>query len=298
MANPEPQVFERELLARIVRWAAREERVRAVALTSSRVSAVAPVDALSDYDVALVVGDAGPFLRDRRWLEEFGEVLARQAPDAAGTGAWRGLLVLYAGGFAGATKVDFTLTTPASLAAHREAGTLPDNLDVGYRVLLDKDDVTAGLAAPTYRAHVAVKPTAEAFRTLVEDFFFEATYVAKNLWRGEIWPAKHSLEAVMKQEMLRRMLEWRVSAEHGWAYRPGKLGRGLREALAGDVWAELAATFVGFDRSETWRALFASIELFRRVAREVGARLGVAYPDQIDRRMMRYLRELEARSGR
>lgn len=34
-----------------------------------------PVDILSDYDVILIVQDIHPFVTDRTWLNDFGDVL-------------------------------------------------------------------------------------------------------------------------------------------------------------------------------------------------------------------------------
>jgi aminoglycoside 6-adenylyltransferase len=49
--------------------------VRAVFLTSTRAVPHAPLDAFSDYDVVLVLRDVRPFVADRRWVEDFGDVL-------------------------------------------------------------------------------------------------------------------------------------------------------------------------------------------------------------------------------
>jgi aminoglycoside 6-adenylyltransferase len=223
---------ESALLDRIVRWAESEDRVRAALLTGSRANGAARVDALSDYDVALLVEDPDALRCDLGWLEDIGTVVVRQVPEPPPwADAMQTVLVFFAGGLAGATKVDFALMPISEIERHVRAGTLPDNLDVGWQLLLDKDGVAEGLAAPTHFAHRVRKPSAAAFAWLAESFFFEATYVAKNLWRDEVWPAKHSLETVMKQEMLRRMLEWLVASGREWDYRPDKLGRGLEPDL-------------------------------------------------------------------
>ena len=49
---------------------------------------------------------------------------------------------------------------------------------------------------------------------------------------------------------------------------------------------------MGYDRDATWRALFGTLEVFRSAATVVAARLGVAYPAQIDDDVTAYLREL------
>jgi len=50
------------------RWAVGRDSVRAMLLTSTRAHPSAPVNALSGYDVMLVVEDVRKFFEDRSWL--------------------------------------------------------------------------------------------------------------------------------------------------------------------------------------------------------------------------------------
>lgn len=104
---------------------------------------------------------------------------------------------------------------------------MPDQLDVGYRVLVDKDGRTSGLKPPSHRAHIPSRPSCEEFLAVVEEFFLESTYVAKHLKRDDLMPAKFSLDHVMKQGSLRTMLEWRIEIDHQWLLRPGGYPRDL-----------------------------------------------------------------------
>src|SRR5262249_17087181 len=106
---------------------------------------------------------------------------------------------------------------------------LPDELDAGYRLLVDKDGRTDGFAEPTYTAYIPQKPTEVEFLALVEEFWWETTYVAKNLWRVEIFNARYSVEVVMRFELLRPMLEWYIETLHDWSLRPGVLGKGFKK---------------------------------------------------------------------
>lgn len=99
--------------------------------------------------------------------------------------------------------------------------TLADVLDVGYRVLVDKDGLTQGLKPPTYTAHIPPVPTEKEYQMLIEEFWSESTYVAKNLWRDELLPAKYNLDYVMKFQLLRKLLEWRIEINHNWSLKPG-----------------------------------------------------------------------------
>jgi aminoglycoside 6-adenylyltransferase len=80
-----------------------------------------------------------------------------------------------------------------------------------------------------------------------------------------------------------------MELDHGWSVRLGLLGRGLKKRLPPELWAELERTYVGPGLEENWAALHNTIALFRKVAVEVGSRLGYAYPSGLDQRMLAYL---------
>lgn len=277
------------IISRITSWSGVQDPIRAVLLTSSRASTVAHTDALSDFDVVLVVTDPQLLIQDLSWQETIGEVMVRLPVENERIGPVHLRMVIHTDG----TKVDYCIMHHQALEAHRVAGTLPDNLDVGYRVLLDKDSLTEGLAAPTYSTHIPAKPTQAEFDAVVEEFFWETHYVAKNLWRDELWQAKYSLEMVMKLGMLRKMLEWWLETQHDWKFQPGPFGKGLKAHLPAKYWHKLEQTFVGTAIDSNWQAMFTTIELFREVALEVAERLGLVYPYMLDRQMSDYLNSVK-----
>jgi aminoglycoside 6-adenylyltransferase len=165
--------------------------------------------------------------------------------------------------------------------------------DIGYQVLLDKDHLTGALLPPTYAAYIPAPPTAQAYRTVIDDFFNDALYVAKYLWRDDLLRAKYSLDNVIKLECLRQILEWSMEIANGWSVKPGVNGRGLKRRVAPAIWADLQRTYVGGEIAANWDALFRTIELFRTVAVEVGGLLGYAYPDAIEQRVLAHVRRLQ-----
>ena len=132
-------------------------------------------------------------------------------------------------------------------------------------------------------------PTEAEYRAIIEEFWWDTTYVAKALWRGEVVFAKFALDYDAKFVALRRVLEWRIELDHDWSLRPGAYGRGLERLLPADIAAELASTYVGTDIEENWDALFRTTALFRRVATEVGDALGYAYPLEVDKAVTAHL---------
>jgi len=280
--------------AQIVRWCEDHELVRAAIVTSTRAVARESVDKFSDLDVVLVLTDIAPLAYERAWLSDFGEVLAAwRDPDALKRDPPRTCWVTQ---YADGSKIDFTLW-PVELLRDASAR-LPEQLDVGYRVLLDRDGLTSTLQPARYRAHIPKRPSREEFLALVEDFFLESTYVAKHLWRGDLMPAKFSLDHVMKQGDLRTLLEWRIEIDHNWRLKPGAAGKGLKKFLPPDRYRLLEKTYVGADVAANWAALFDTIALFRDVGIEIAERLGLEYPRDLDDRVTTYLRGVQAEGGR
>ena len=282
---------EQEVIESLIQWAEDEPRVRAMVLTSSRAIPNAPTDVLSDYDVILALTEVEPFYAERAWLEAFGRVLVLYR-DPLRT-RWGFPASGYVTQYESGLKIDFCLWSVEILQLVAADPQLAEEFDAGYRPLLDKDHLTDGLKPPTYRAYIPAPPAETDYMTVVELFFHEATYVAKHLWRDDLMAAKYNLDHAMKLENLRVVLEWLIEIDHGWSVKPGPYGRRLKRWLRPDLWAELEGTYAGADLEANWEAMFRTITLFRKVAMEVGERLGYAYPHDLDRRAVAYLKKVK-----
>jgi aminoglycoside 6-adenylyltransferase len=277
------------ILRKLVNWGSNRPSVRAVILTSTRTIPDASLDPFSDYDVIVVVTAVRPYYEDRSWLDVFGKVLVLyRDPMKADSGHDR---FAYITQYEDGLKIDFTLWPVDILEKFASDPNLPDELDAGYLVLLDKDGLAADLKPPSYQAYIPSPPDRQTYETTVEEFFHETTYVAKLLWRDELMPAKYSLDYVMKSLHLHRMLVWYVEIDGGWKVKPGVLGKGLKKQLAPGTWHRLESTYVGADLEDNWTALFESVHLFRDVAEEVAKKLGYEYPHELEKRVVKYLQQ-------
>jgi aminoglycoside 6-adenylyltransferase len=137
-----------DLEARIAAWSKEHDFVRAAILTSTRAMPRAVLDNFSDIDVILAVTDITPLFQDRGWLSDFGEVLvAYRDPIGVDLGLKR---FRYVTQYADGSKIDFTIW-PAELVRRVTQGPgLLEQLDIGYRVLVDKDHLTEGLQPPSF----------------------------------------------------------------------------------------------------------------------------------------------------
>ena len=283
------------LIQQFIRWGQTYPAVRAMLLTGSRANPHASPDALSDYDLLLVVDEIDPFYTDRAWLQGFGQVVVAYWDPIEPVPEFPafhqvGNVVLFEEGL----KIDFIVWPAELLRQIARLPALPPDLDLGYVVLVDKDGLAAGLPAPTYTTYIPTPPGNEVYQKVIEDFFSDVPYVAKCLRRDELLPAKYCLDFDMKHNFLRQMLDWRMECDRGWSVPTGFLGRGLKKALPPNIWSQLESTYVGAGIEENWEALFRTLALFRRVAVEVGEQLGYAYPYEMDRDVVAYAQAVRA----
>jgi len=278
---------QRTIMDKLVRWGEQEPLLRAAILTSSRAIPHAHTDSFSDYDVILILTNIESFFANRSWLDAFGSVLALyRDPLIVERGFQRSIYVTQ---YEDGLKIDFSLWPVELLKQIVAEAQLPSEFDAGYQVLIDKDNLTVGLKPPTYRAYIPTPPTETEYLAKIESFFLDTTYVAKFLWRDDLMAAKHILENSLKQDHLLPMFEWRIEIDHNWSLKPGPYGRGIKQWLRQELWADLEQTYTGAELESNWKALFQTINLMRRVAMEVGEALGFRYPDELEQRVRNYL---------
>jgi aminoglycoside 6-adenylyltransferase len=238
--------------------------------------------------VILFVEDPQAYAGDLEWQTVWRQPLTRWGDESTRYGLstyFRGVV------YEDWLKIDWSIW-PAALLERIAEEPLHEQLDVGYRVLLDKTGVTARWPEATLRAHIPSPPTQDELDALTEEFWWSSSYVAKALWRSEVVFAKFALDVDIKLGVLRRFLEWRIEIAHDWSVKPGAYGRGLERLLDAETADELAATYVGSGLEENWEALFATTALFRRVAKDVAAGLGLVYREELDDKATSYLEAL------
>src|SRR5260370_19693474 len=178
---------EKEVVDKRVEWGTAHPLIRAMILTSSRTRPDGPVDLLSDYDLILAVSDVGPFAFGDAWISEYGRPMVRWGDQ----GEMHDLATYFRSAiYQNYVKIDYSIWPVELLERIEASALLPDQLDVGYRVLLDKDQRTPGWKPPSYHAHIPARPTAAYYQAVVEEFSWGTNYVAKSLSRDELVSAK------------------------------------------------------------------------------------------------------------
>jgi aminoglycoside 6-adenylyltransferase len=274
---------EKAVIENLLNWANNNDIVRTVILTSSRVRDEANIDFLSDYDIELYVSDLSKFIKSDEWLENFGQVMVRWPfkPKSTFSDEWITRLVLFNDG----VRIDFQICSLATVDS--------DRYDNGYKVLLDKDNITSELKKPTYTEFIIKKPTEEEYQVLVHEFWWDAYYVSKYLWRDELPFAKFMLDYILRYSFIHKIVDWYIGSENNWSVETGALGKKYKKMLPAQLWKEFQESYAGGSIEENWEALFKIAELFRKIAKDIGVKLGYSYPDNVDREVMDFILKIK-----
>jgi aminoglycoside 6-adenylyltransferase len=96
------------------------------------------------------------------------------------------------------------------------------------------------------------------------------------------------------KEALLRMVEWHARATQGWDHDTWHEGHHMASWVDAETWEALHETFGRFDAADSWRALLASMDLFRRLAWEAARCMDYPYSRALDDHVAQYIARLHA----
>ena len=267
---------------RICEWASREDAIRAIVITGSQARDDGSADAYSDLDIQVITTDIKRYTDDDRWLDALGKVWIRFPlyQDVPYRLVW----------FGGGIKVDFQFVTLDDIRPMIKSGTLSDEYQRGYRVVLDKDDLYRAMPPSPRTFPQPPPPTAEAIHASINEFWFEAVHVAQFIRRREFWVVKYR-DWTIKLNLL-RMLEWHARARHQEASNTWLLGKRIRHWAGEEDYATLRQIWTGWDAADLWHGLIIQLELFRRLCTELTSALNHDYADETFQEIEAYIRRL------
>ena len=277
--------IEQEMLDLILGFAKNDENIRAVLLNGSRANTNAPKDILQDFDIACIVKDVTPYIRNDNIPNYFGEVLIVQEPEnmqeppAEDNGHYAYLMQ-----FKDGNRIDLSFYPVEQLKS-----VLNDSLTV---VLADKDGLIGEIPPSSDIDYLPKEPTEKLFQDCCNEFWWVNPYVAKGLWRGELTYAKNMQDIVIREELM-KMLTWYFGIKTGFKKSPGKLGKYIKGDVEPEIWSELEKTYSDANFESIWMSLFTMGNLFRYVAKNVASNFGFQYPQQDDDNVSEYLRKLK-----
>ena len=151
---------EKEMFDLILGVAEKDERILGVYMNGSRANPKAPKDIFQDFDIVYVVKETKSFIRDKEWVDIFGERLIMQLPDELDKIAGiktnfkndYGYLMQFIDG----NRIDLHIQTKEFALKELKR----DKLSI---ILLDKDNIFPKLPEPTDEEHWIKKPTEKLF---------------------------------------------------------------------------------------------------------------------------------------
>jgi aminoglycoside 6-adenylyltransferase len=244
---------------------------------------VLPADEWADIDFEFFVTDYDEFLSDAGWLEDFAPVwtyLQIDEPDGPV------FLVIYEGG----EKVDFHFFQVSELERLVSAQELPGSYLRGYRIIVDKDGLAKKLPPPLKTPPSIPKPSEDGYNFVMKTFWFGALHVAKQIRRRNLWVVKFH-DWGMKKTLL-KLMEWYFQSTQNWEIDTWYYGHHILEWVDEPTRNELHQVFGHFEAEDSWRALIATMNLFRRLAIAVANDLGFKYPAALDQKVTRKVEEI------
>lgn len=261
---------EKEMFAMILDTAREDERIRAVYMNGSRTNPNVPKDIFQDYDIVYVVTDTAPFIREKEWIDRFGERLFMQYPDENtdfpnDKENFYGWLIQFADG----NRLDLHVES----IPHAKEEVTKDSL---CEVLVDKDGILPKIPASTDENYWIHKPTGLQFACCCNEFWWCLDNVAKGLWREELTYVQDMLNFCIRKE-LEKMLSWKIGVDNDFAVSIGKSGKYMYRFLSEEEWKQYLSTYSAAETEACWEAVGRMCSLFEKTALYVGERLGYAY---------------------
>ncbi|MFN8486186.1 MAG: aminoglycoside 6-adenylyltransferase [Caldilineaceae bacterium] len=292
-----------QLMNDFTTWAEREPNLHTALVIGSQVRPDHPADQWSDLDLIIIAQNPQQFIADDAWVAQVGDpVFTFVERTVSGDPERR---VLFQGGEYG-LEVDFTFLSVEKVKGLLHAPQLsPELADAlfnafgrGMRVLVDKDHLAESiqkLLAPMQRPTPSL-PSPDAYQTVVSDFWYHALWTAKHLCRGELWWAKSGCDMRLKQLLL-TMMEWHAHCTAEPSNDTWFRGRFLETWVDPHTRCELEHVFAHYDEADIWRALLATMKLFRWAALDTAQRLEYTYPTEGDDYVTRLVEQLHEGVG-
>lgn len=254
----------------ILETAEKDRRILAVYMNGSRTNENVPKDIFQDYDIVFVVSETAEFIKDKEWIQQFGEILYMQYPDESpdypsDKENFYGWLIQFTDG----NRLDLHVETIKHVREH-----IGD--DKLCKILLDKNTILPDVNESTDKDYWVKKPTKEQYLCVCNEFWWCLNNVAKGLWREEM-PYVQDMVNYHVRKQLEKMLSWKVGTLTNFSVSTGKSGKYMHRWIDKQEWETYLSTYFTGRVSEAWEAVMTMCALFEQVAHYVGDKLEYQY---------------------
>lgn len=264
---------EKEIYELILNIANSDDRIRAVYMNGSRTNVNVPKDIFQDYDIVYVVKETQSFIKDKNWINKFGEILYMQYPDE------NSLLLGEEANFDKNYGYLMQLTDGNRIDLHiqeiefAKKEILKDKL---CKILLDKDAILPNIPKATDEDYFIKKPSEHEFLYTCNDFWWCLNNVGKGLWREEI-PYVQDMINFNIRPLLINALSWKIGIDKNYSVSIGKSGKYMYRYLPEKLWKNFLETYSSYKSEEVYKSVVIMCNLFNEVCIEVSEKLNYYY---------------------
>lgn len=272
---------EDEMMQLILDTAKNDSHVSVVMMNGSRVIEACQKDIFQDYDIVYFVDDLTYYLNHPDWIDVFGERLIMQKPDEIDNFPNPGCYT-YLMQFADGNRIDLTLC----LDEIKDEFIKKSNKG---KIILDK--LGGECYVFSHRDYSVKEPEYQQFKNCMNEFWWVSCYVAKGLWRNEIFYAIEHIDKCLRVELM-KMLDWKAASEHDFSISTGKAHKYLPDYLTKAEYELLMSSYHTADIEECWKALFAICALFSMSAAHLAMKMHWKYDKQDEIGALKYLHQV------
>lgn len=248
----------------IMDTAKNDSRIRAAAMTGSRIDPNAAHDEFCDFDIVYLVTDMQSFTENDEWLDIFGDKLIMLKPndwysmqsDYSGFENYTYLIQLRDG-----IRIDLKLIDVKNIHSYI--------LDKQPRtILLDKDKFI-GLHSTLAGEYFSIKsPTMEQFRDVCNEFWWMVPNIVKGLCRKQLPYVKFVMERHAMDRLL-DVLNWSIGIDNDFSVGTGRWCKYLEQHMSKEEYEEYVNVFPDGNFLDIWIKLRLMCLLFHKKATKI-----------------------------
>lgn len=267
-------------LNRLIDFVNSNDNIRGFILEGSYINHNVTKDEFSDLDPLFYCEDVTEFTEDKSWKKQFGKPISffnDSFTHKTGLKTYN-RLVLYEDGM----KIDFGFA-PIELAKYANEFNL-------YQVIIDKDNTIPKPEVSDERNFYVTKPTEKNFLDILNEFFWDTSYIVKSLYRDELFFEKY-MEHIL-QTKLYLLIKWYIGVNNDFKVNTGSVGRYFKKYLSDNEWKMLKATYSDSFREHCVDSLFNTFEFVHYLGKKIADKLNFNYPDNHEKYMLSYCKKM------
>ncbi|QFF99319.1 aminoglycoside adenylyltransferase [Psychrobacillus glaciei] len=262
----------KEIMNKVILWGQQEDDIRSIFIVGSMARSDKPADKWSDMDLVIVTSDVEKWLQSEEWIRKFGNPQISFL-ERTHVGNIMERRVMYDG----SCIVDFNFMKLEVAKTILESEEVQGVIARGVKVLLDKDSVTEVFHNTSSLIKNKEVPEFSEFKNDVNDFWFHAVYTAQKLRRGELLVAKSNCDEYLKR-LLIKFVKLQTIMKNSTNQQSWHDVRFFEEWADKEVVQEFQGIYGKYNEESVWDALFETMKLYRKVAKQIAVELEYEYP--------------------